>query len=69
MTTEPFHRDPDILSLDDTESLVPNLNYTVSRTVQLRLTLYPMVFKLAWGLVLSCCRRKVVFLSVLTLQV
>ena len=39
------------------------------RTVQPRLTMCSMVFKVIQGLVLSCCRRKVVFLADLTLEV
>jgi len=36
------------------------------RTVQPRLTACSMIFQLIWGLVLSCCKRKVVFFSGLT---
>ena len=39
------------------------------RTVQPRVAVYSMVFKLIWGLVLLCCKRMVVFFSGLALGV
>ena len=39
------------------------------RTVQARLTMCSMVFKLVWSLVFLCCRRKAVFFADLTLEV
>jgi len=39
------------------------------RTVQPRVAMYSMVFKLIWGLVLLCCKRMVVFFSGLALGV
>ena len=38
-------------------------------TVQPRLTMFSVTFKLVWGMVVSCCRRKVVFFSDLTLEI
>ena len=37
--------------------------------MQPTLAMCPMVFKVIWGLVLSHCRRKVIFFSALTLEV
>ena len=38
-------------------------------TVQPRLTMCSTVFKLVWGLALSCCKRKVFFFSGLPLEI
>jgi hypothetical protein len=39
------------------------------KTVHPRLAMRSTVFKLVWGLVLSCCKRKVVLFSGLTLEI
>ena len=57
------------LSRWKSEGTKPRLHSGSDRTVQPRLTIYFTVFTLVWGLALSCCKKKVVFLSRLTLEV
>ena len=47
----------------------PGLRGRYGRTAQPRLAMFAMVFKLVCCLMLSCCKRKVVFFSGLTLDV
>jgi len=52
----------------NSEGDTSRLYFGCGRTVQPRLSVCSMVVTLVWGLVLLCCKRRVVFFSGLTLK-
>ena len=56
------------LHRQNSEGTIFRLYCGCTRRVQLRLAMCSMIFKVIWGLALSCCRRKVVVFSGLTLE-
>ena len=60
------------LAQTDGSQKAPNPDCTVGgcgRTVQPRWAVFSIIFKLVWGLILLCCKRKVVVFCGLTLKV